>query len=182
MTGTIQREDGTVIFQLTSSQGGWHILFRNRIVTHHSFQLTSSQGGWLLRPHTLARSLTFSTHILTRRMTGEQSMKTSELFFQLTSSQGGWQLKPSFIVIFLFFNSHPHKEDDNNTTRILCKFFFSTHILTRRMTLLHACQCYVLSLFNSHPHKEDDCTHHKTLLLLVTFQLTSSQGGWPTMR
>ena len=58
----------------------------------------------------------------------------------------------------LIFNSHPHKEDD------LCNIFylhpcrFSTHILTRRMTIRELLAHKYHRLFNSHPHKEDDCT------------------------
>ena len=55
--------------------------------------------------------------------------------FQLTSSQGGWPCSMRVNVMF---------------------FRFSTHILTRRMTVLTTKRCYCLWLFNSHPHKEDD--------------------------
>ena len=60
--------------------------------------------------------------------------------------------------LFCFFNSHPHKEDD-----WFCKLFilccaFSTHILTRRMTLFPTNPKAHLQFFNSHPHKEDDNT------------------------
>ena len=75
-----------------------------------------------------------------------------------------------------FFNSHPHKEDDLESFRLLLSKF----------------------LFNSHPHKEDDViscdfvfdqifsTHILTRRMtnamvatgsVLTFQLTSSQGG-----
>ncbi len=54
-----------------------------------------------------------------------------------------------------FFNSHPHKEDDHSWRYQQNHNMFSTHILTRRMTI---------SLL----------VH----LLSSVFQLTSSQGGW----
>ena len=76
--------------------------------------------------------------------------------FQLTSSQGGWPLHPQEVLFHLLFNSHPHKEDDL-TPRFSCNVpsLFSTHILTRRMTL-----------------------KQETERKLKAFQLTSSQGGW----
>ena len=98
-----------------------------------------------------------STHILTRRM-------TSNIF------RYSW--------LHFHFNSHPHEEDDDNILflPILFETFqltssrggwqsvlkhtsvsktISTHILTRRMTLVVGFR-----------------------LLLTTFQLTSSRGGW----
>ena len=53
-----------------------------------------------------------------------------------------------------FFNSHPHKEDDMNPRDYEEAMKFSTHILTRRMTHLRV-----------------------VCLRLLSFQLTSSQGG-----
>ena len=55
------------------------------------------------------------------------------------------------------FNSHPHKEDDKS------KCSFSLRLL----------------LFNSHPHKEDDLSVSSPTCIQLSFQLTSSQGGWP---
>ena len=52
------------------------------------------------------------------------------------------------------FNSHPHKEDDDPTATIMDDIRFSTHILTRRMTVFPA-----------------------YLKCGRSFQLTSSQGG-----
>ena len=46
MTRIVIKADGGIIFQLTSSQGGWqHPIFLP--VFWSVFQLTSSQGGWL---------------------------------------------------------------------------------------------------------------------------------------
>ena len=39
---------------------------------------------------------------------------------------------------------------------IVSNLFFSTHILTRRMTCGLMMNVFILVLFNSHPHKEDD--------------------------
>ena len=54
----------------------------------------------------------------------------------------------------IIFNSHPHMEDDRQKYHENNCSNFSTHILTRRMTLTKAV---------------DDGT--------IAFQLTSSQGG-----
>ena len=77
------------------------------------------------------------------------------------------------------FNSHPHKEDDKYSAEPhYISLVFSTHILTRRMTVTGAdaiiydgFSTHILTrrmtdenfriqqyqyLFNSHPHKEDD--------------------------
>ena len=57
----------SLIFQLTSSQGGW-LIGDHQPRRSLAFQLTSSQGGWLTSPIA----------------TGFRTV------FQLTSSQGGW--------------------------------------------------------------------------------------------
>ena len=81
------------------------------------------------------------------------------------------------------FNSHPHKEDDKYSAEPhYISLVFSTHILTRRMTVTGAdaiiydgFSTHILTrrmtdenfriqqyqyLFNSHPHKEDDLGLH----------------------
>ena len=133
----------------------------------------------------------------------EWYQKQLHISFQLTSSQGGWLMFFQVHRQIPFFNSHPHKEDDyvllecDNHTR------FSTHILTRRMTiwssssdisrifqltssqggwLLHGYLPCTERFFNSHPHKEDDKYEHPKGAIIWVFQLTSSQGGWPGVR
>ena len=128
-------------FQLTSSQGGWqypmttgervkvfnshphkeddHVLplhMRSKLFFNSHphkeddekstiqttrlqvFQLTSSQGGWHDRSSSFRSSHRFSTHILTRRMTMNIETQEEIEFFQLTSSQGGW---PRPLLLFL---------------------------------------------------------------------------------
>ena len=157
MTMPLREAMARSVFQLTSSQGGW----RSSLCDLHGwichFQLTSSQGGWLFSflhtlngktfsTHILTRRMTvdldnrvihvnFSTHILTRRMTAAVAYSYNRKIFQLTSSQGGWRRVSAFRLFHKIFNSHPHKEDDGDGT--------------------------------------------VTNALSVFFQLTSSQGGWP---
>ena len=76
-----------------------------------------------------------------------------------------------------FFNSHPHKEDDKIEDLSQEVKDFSTHILTRRMTLLTIALLKENILFNSHPHKEDDGRFVRRYDFTIAFQLTSSQGG-----
>ena len=102
----------TLIFQLTSSRGGWppemaafsfwseistHILTRRmtkrllhgRIFFHISTHILTRRMTW---PNTyLVYIISISTHILTRRMT---------YFFYIK------------LIICRYFNSHPHEEDD----------------------------------------------------------------------
>ena len=59
---------------------------------------------------------------------------------------------------FPFFNSHPHKEDDRREGEKQIPKCFSTHILTRRMTMKVLITMRQKNIFNSHPHKEDDNT------------------------
>ena len=100
----------------------------------------------------------FSTHILTSRMTQAQLYTICILIFQLTSSQGGWLFLSKERMSKRLFNSHPHKEDDNDLPEPGVPLYFSTHILTRRMT-------------SSLPATGG----------VYVFQLTSSQGGWQVM-
>ena len=57
-------------------------------------------------------------------------------------------------------------------------YHISTHILTRRMTLSTFHSSSDNLHFNSHPHKEDDAMRIKYTKETISFQLTSSRGGW----
>ena len=118
-----------------------------------------------------------STHILTKRMTAiERKMFRMEWFqltssrrgwhtcdevaerykvFQLTSSRRGWHFANSMGDKVRNFNSHPHEEDDTSYNSSNDFKYISTHILTKRMTVL------LISLYVG-----------------STFQLTSSRRGW----
>ena len=61
-------------------------------------------------------------------------------------------------IVVKYFNSHPHKEDDLIFLAKSLSIPISTHILTRRMTLVQMIQKRSVDYFNSHPHKEDDAT------------------------
>ena len=142
-------------FQLTSSQGGWRLQTR-LLVLFLLFQLTSSQGGWRRDNGDSRKSVCFSTHILTRRMTTRWALSVDDGVFSthiLTRRMTSCVrvLRASIRL----FNSHPHKEDDFPKYNHHFATFFSTHILTRRMTLCSA-----------------------RVLIRSSFQLTSSQGGW----
>ena len=147
-----------------------------------TFQLTSSQGGWLNALAPTGFPSLFSTHILTRRMTYVQNFLKMHIIFQLTSSQGGWLGKPDSQHdrwTFQLTSSQGGWRAGRLASNLSNSF--STHILTRRMTLYTYYIISCIYFFNSHPHKEDD---HRCVLYRHTwlfFQLTSSQGGWPTL-
>ena len=58
------------------------------------------------------------------------------------------------------FNSHPHEEDDYLYSSTGEELDISTHILTKRMTMVLRIVLPILD-FNSHPHEEDDKTGHE---------------------
>ena len=143
----------------------------------------------------------FSIHILTRRMTNciTFTCKTIYFFNSHPHKEDDCGLMMNVFILVLF-NSHPHKEDDYAFERSYGKICFSTHILTRRMTvqlvrfarlnmpfsthILTRRMTFFLSphikwedLFNSHPHKEDDLAGYENEMRSLIFQLTSSQGG-----
>ena len=120
-----------------------------------------------------------STHILTRRMTYWISWHFKyKGTFQLTSSQGGWRNIFMSAEQGRYFNSHPHKEDDvypNTHPWIFSHFNSHPHKEDDRFFFFFF---FFFFYFNSHPHKEDDYGGGKTYQFTLTFQLTSSQGGW----
>ena len=123
------------------------------------FQLTSSQGGWHAVLVLENDPLLLSTHILTRRMTEQRQQ--SPMFIILSTHI----LTRRMTVCFYIFNGG---------------WDLSTHILTRRMTVRRLLMHYGMESFNSHPHKEDDNKPSNMTYREWIFQLTSSQGGWPT--
>ena len=76
------------------------------------------------------------------------------------------------------FNSHPHKEDDPVGSMRYPLILFSTHILTRRMTVVVldvGCRwTFQLTSSQGGWHQL-----HQQCCCQIFFQLTSSQGGWP---
>ena len=54
------------------------------------------------------------------------------------------------------FNSHPHEEDDQLAIQFIYNIIISTHILTKRMTIVTHTKQNNRNYFNSHPHEEDD--------------------------
>ena len=198
MTKKIKLYCFIIVFQLTSSQGGWR-------------ECNASKCPLCFSTHILTRRMTgvggeketaqkFSTHILTRRMTSYPIISISIAIFQLTSSQGGWLGSANcsfFAVLFQLTSSQggwldiQSSEQTGNdfSTHILTrrmthfvannlwKIIFSTHILTRRMTMNVATDD-VSENFSTHI-----LTRRMTICIVVdelisTFQLTSSQGGW----
>ena len=134
----------------------------------------------------------FSTHILTRKMTwlwwcyrarkffNSHPHKEDDLrllpicpvlsLFQLTSSQGGWLPVCSITSSSVGFSTHILTRRMTILFAHICTTFpFSTHILTRRMTGDPDTFLRQLGLFNSHPHKEDDYTFHFGSLLSSFF-------------
>ena len=66
------------------------------------------------------------------------------------------QLPPRLAFFSANFNSHPHEEDDNMFSQFLINYNISTHILTKRMTVMYKLSKLRKNNFNSHPHEEDD--------------------------
>ena len=109
--GLIQLEK--LIFQLTSSQGGWPSLQAQKIGEMYFNSHPHKEDDAGAKKERLMTDI--STHILTRRMT--------------------WSLSKACILQW-YFNSHPHKEDDRYCVSNFHCFIISTHILTRRMTAI----------------------------------------------
>ena len=142
----------------------------------------------------------FSTHILTRRMTNlsmdllkrmyifnshphkedddthKRAISCREFFNSHPHKEDDWNIPP-LQISGAFFNSHPHMEDDGAGNGLPFTIMFSTHILTRRMTLASSRLTTLFAFFNSHPHKEDDNVAFSNVAMTTHFQLTSSQGG-----
>ena len=164
------------------------------------FQLTSSRRGWHRRCQALQTSY-ISTHILTKRMTVAvssvgvmNSISTHILTKRMTKVRNSLQIternfnshpheeddagdKERLAYESWYFNSHPHEEDDWRIRRRRRICGISTHILTKRMTVI--CDKIIADIpfqltssrrgwhfrdnwtrwmwyFNSHPHEEDD--------------------------
>ena len=212
-------------FQLTSSRRGWHGIFATVsdiiFISTHILTKRMTIIAWSFfvavqyfnsHPHEeddrsrvlLSMFHSISTHILTKRMTFRRhNQDTYSNIFQLTSSRRGWLcLTPYLCQYGGHFNSHPHEEDDLRLSDCCLICGISTHILTKRMTIVPVyivipVESFQLTSsrrgwrkqlwrdlrtihFNSHPHEEDDPRSNTVELSNATFQLTSSRRGWPT--
>ena len=120
------------------------------------FQLTSSRGGWQKGSGIWKRKNSISTHILTRRMTYDIKKDLQKDVFQLTSSRGGWRV---------------------GSSNDMGGYYISTHILTRRMTT--SCFCWFLTrAISTHILTRRMTTYLGDYNSDMSFQLTSSRGGW----
>ena len=137
MTGTTTDKIQNLSFQLTSSRRGWPLcsLVPLRVLL---FQLTSSRRGWQLWLIPNKTTKTISTHILTKRMTGwlRKGNRTNK-YFNSHPHEEDDRDTPWNSFMWWYFNSHPHEEDDVFPSFPVGNITISTHILTKRMTLLH---------------------------------------------
>ena len=144
-----------VVFQLTSSRGGWpflcffynsacnisthiltrrmtktfHIIAYDRYISTHILTRRMTDGNF-----TLFKIKIISTHILTRRMTNMLVALFTTLSFQLTSSRGGWPLAEALEWLKSAFQL----TSSRGGWRISLKILLPDNY------------------FNSHPHEEDD--------------------------
>ena len=123
--------------------------------------------------------ISFSTHILTRRMTKPSTVNVRNIIFSThILTRRMTQRRDHYVYGRCIFNSHPHKEDDEVIWATSCDIAFSTHILTRRMTCRQ---------FADNRYRVFQLTSSQGgwLIFILSvksyhiFQLTSSQGGWP---
>ena len=146
-----------VLFQLTSSQGGWRCNkwteWKDKFFNSHPHKEDDS----LLLIH-LSNMYFFNSHPHKEDDVESEADWTDAETFQLTSSQGGWHLK-NFFCSYRYNFQLTSSQGGWRSMAMVCALhpYFSTHILTRRMT------------------KEDAYNDRR-----YVFQLTSSQGGWPT--
>ncbi len=78
-----------------------------------------------------------------------------------------------------YFNSPPHKKNHIATTMINTVFFkISTHILTKRMTIIHSFAAPAIYI-STHILTKRMTTNPTITFKAGTFQLTSSRRGWP---
>ena len=77
-----------------------------------------------------------------------------------------------------YFNSPPHKKNHIATTMINTVFFkISTHILTKRMTIIHSFAAPAIYI-STHILTKRMTTRLFSVMTLNLFQLTSSRRGW----
>ena len=84
-----QKEHCQRIFQLTASQGGWPIRYRNLLLTQDFNSQPHKEADGNRK--TASKLLDISTHSLTRRLTTYLETIFKRRLFQLTASQGGWR-------------------------------------------------------------------------------------------
>ena len=165
------------LFQLTSSRRGWLLfcILRFKLWYFNShpheeddftlvcvypsrskFQLTSSRRGWRLGKATKLKWIAFQL-TSSRRGWHMYNVDLHDVnIFQLTSSRRGWRSASHGCVRVHDISTHIlTKRMTLVLTALLVRKNISTHILTKRMTI-----------------------NVKKLKRIVSFQLTSSRRGW----
>ena len=149
-----------LLFQLTSSQGGWRWGITRPFRDIFHFNSHPHKEDDLRIPCTWDRWSHFNSH--PHKEDDSPPSKTVQ-----------WWCISTHILTRRMTKCH--------ILSLIVKII-STHILTRRMTCLCLCDCWKFPHFNSHPHKEDDDYRRFHDIWVLEFQLTSSQGGWQEIR
>ena len=189
----------TSIFQLTSSRRGWPAQ-QTLDQLLRQFQLTSSRRGWHDGRCVKSCCSYFNSHPHEEDdVFSSPQVSFYKHFNSHPHEEDDGSLAKSIFGAH-YFNSHPHEEDDSSIRLYVVMDNISTHILTKRMTLISNHPHRFLEYFNSHPHEEDDLKlrHKVTSLVKISthiltkrmttiwsalfptsaFQLTSSRRGW----
>ena len=170
----------TVFFKIST-----HILTKrmttNPTITFKAgtFQLTSSRRGWRNSTIFFPIDGNFNSHPHEEDDPDAAWQSATYCYFNSHPHEEDDVIVEKRCVWRRYFNSHPHEEDDFSTVVDIIQlvlfqltssrrgwrshltptpliYHISTHILTKRMTLLFPL-CSIRRLyFNSHPHEEDD--------------------------
>ena len=126
---------------------------------------------------------TISTHILTKRMTGDRDRSAEDGRISthiLTKRMTRKLINRSWCIGY--FNSHPHEEDDRIRRQPSEWYrYFNSHPHEEDDGVSPQF-IRVAMHFNSHPHEEDDAERPDLRHRTEPFQLTSSRRGWPFIR
>ena len=122
--------------------------------------------------------LCISTHSLTRRLTSVPlSGGRNFRYFNSQPHKEADRLSSLCPIVLCYFNSQPHKEADHSFGYFVVYLrYFNSQPHKEADRPLYV-KLLISSYFNSQPHKEADFSFRPTSDLLLTFQLTASQGG-----
>ena len=106
-----------------------------RLMKPMRFQLTASRRGWPSLKHKCRKSMSISTHSLTKRLTMHSKLtRLNQFYFNSQPHEEADNLINTCVLVKTHFNSQPHEEADFYWLWKRNHPDISTHSLTKRLT------------------------------------------------
>ena len=150
-----------------------------RLMKPMRFQLTASRRGWPSLKHKCRKSMSISTHSLTKRLTMHSKLtRLNQFYFNSQPHEEADNLINTCVLVKTHFNSQPHEEADFYWLWKRNHPDISTHSLTKRLTTTMPTKTNYHIGISTHSLTKRLTNIKDNFFHCSEFQLTASRRGW----